>query len=247
MSGRLDVSTPVEAIPSGVRYDRPMKLGPDIAGVAALIGDPARANMLTALLSGRALTAGELAREAGVTLQTASFHIGKLEAGGLVAAVRQGRHRYVSLAGPEVAEALEALTGLAARGPGRVRTGPKEPALRRARLCWDHLAGELGVLMFDRLVGDGALLHAGERVVLTGVGERRVASLGVATEGLARGARPLCRACLDWSERRPHLGGPLGRALAGRFLELGWMSREPGSRVVRFGDAGERAFRAWLS
>src|SRR6185369_16757717 len=127
-------------------YHRTMKSGPDIAMVASLVGDPARANMLTALLSGRALTASELAQEAGITPQTASSHLAKLEAGGLIEAEKQGRHRYYRLADPDVGGVLEGLGALAARaGHMRVRTGPKEPALRRARICYDHLAGGLGV------------------------------------------------------------------------------------------------------
>ena len=130
-----------------------MKTGPDIALIASLVGEPARANMLTALMSGRALTASELAREAGVTPQTASAHLAKLEGGGLLALEKQGRHRYYRLTGPDVAAVLEGLMGLAARaGHTRVRTGPKDPALRRARACYDHLAGDLGVQLFDGLV-----------------------------------------------------------------------------------------------
>lgn len=138
------------------------KGGPDIARLAALIGDPARANMLTALMAGRALTAGELAREAGVTPQTASGHIARLEEGGLVAIVRQGRHRYATLAGPEVAEALEALMGLAAgQGHLRSRPGPRDPALREARVCYNHLAGDRGLQMYDALVAAGRLSDEG--------------------------------------------------------------------------------------
>src|SRR4030081_392312 len=129
-----------------------MKAGPDIAMVAALVGDPARSNMLTALMSGRALTASELAQEAGITPQTASSHLSKLEAGGLVEQEKQGRHRYFRLTDPDVAGVLEGLAGLAARaGHMRVRTGPKDPALRRARVCYDHLAGDLGVQMLDSM------------------------------------------------------------------------------------------------
>ena len=129
-----------------------MKAGPDIAMVASLVGDPARANMLTALMTGRALTASELAQEAGITPQTASSHLAKLEAGGLIEPEKQGRHRYYRLTGPDVAGVLEGLAGLAARaGHMRVRTGPKEPALRRARICYDHLAGDLGVQMLDSM------------------------------------------------------------------------------------------------
>src|SRR5215813_8186258 len=129
-----------------------MKAGPDISVVAALVGDPARANMLTALMTGRALTASELAQEAGITPQTASSHLAKLEAGGLLEPEKQGRHRYYRLTGEDVAGVLEMLEGLAARvGHMRVRTGPKDPALRRARICYDHLAGDLGVHMLDSM------------------------------------------------------------------------------------------------
>src|SRR5580692_8603639 len=133
-------------------YHRSMKSGPDIAMVASLVGDPARANMLTALMTGRALTAGELASQAGITPQTASSHLAKLEAGRLIEQEKQGRHRYYRLTGPDVASVLEGLDGLAARtGHMRVRTGPKDPALRHARICYDHLAGDLGVQMLDSL------------------------------------------------------------------------------------------------
>src|SRR4051812_7227788 len=129
-----------------------MKDGPSIAPIAALAGDPARANMLAALMSGKALTASELANEAGVTAQTASSHLAKLENGGLVSAVKQGRHRYFRLADSDVATMLESMIGVAARaGHMRTRTGPGDPALRKARVCYDHLAGEMGVRMFDSL------------------------------------------------------------------------------------------------
>lgn len=223
-----------------------MKLGPDIAAVADLIGDPARANMLVALLTGQALTAGELAREAGVSQQTASHHIARLEAAGLVVPRKQGRNRYLSLGGPEVAGVLEALMGVAeARGQLRTRPGPKEPALREARVCYDHLAGELGVLMFDRLAAQGALTVAGEGITLTRRGIERMAALGVAIPE-AKGSRPLCRPCLDWSARRSHLGGPLGKAVLTRLFDAGWATREGGSRVVRFTPRGRTAFESWL-
>ena len=143
-----------------------MKAGPDIAMVASLVGDPARANMLTALMTGRALTASELAHQAGITPQTASSHLAKLEAGGLIEQEKQGRHRYYRLTDPDVAGVLEGLAGLAARaGHMRVRTGPKDPALRRARICYDHLAGDLGVQMLDSMkqAAAGAPEQAGHR------------------------------------------------------------------------------------
>ena len=182
--------------------------------VASLVGDPARANMLTALMTGRALTASELAQEAGVTPQTASSHLAKLEAGGLIEPEKQGRHRYYRLTGPDVAGVLEGLAGLAARaGHMRVRTGPKDPALRRARICYDHLAGDLGVQMLDSMKKQRLVRaeQAGDRT-----DRRRPAlhgeGLQIDADALAHPRRPVCKACLDWSERRHHLAGTLGAA-----------------------------------
>ena len=221
-----------------------MKVGPDIATIGALIGDPARANMLTALSGGQALTAGELAREAGVTAQTASSHLSKLSAGGLVEGRKQGRHIYYSLSGPDVAGVLEAVTGLAERtGHTRVRTGPKEPALRRARVCYDHLAGDLGVAMLDSLTHRGMIVGSGETLVLTEKGEAFVTALGLDLPALTGLRRPLCKGCLDWSVRRSHLAGALGAALLDRFYALGWAAREPGTRIVSFSPRGLDAFR----
>lgn len=216
--------------------------------VAALVGDPARANMLTALLSGRALTATELAQEAGVTPQTASSHLSKLEGGGLVEPEKQGRHRYYRLADPDVADVLEKLAGLAARaGHMRVRTGPKEPELRRARICYDHLAGDLGVQMLDSMVSQKLVRRRKQEIVLTPDGEHFLARhLRISPEILAHPRRPVCKACLDWSARRHHLAGTLGATLMKRFTELKWAARDatPGSRVVNFSRAGEKHFAA---
>jgi DNA-binding transcriptional ArsR family regulator len=225
-----------------------MKAGPDIAMVAALVGDPARANMLTALMTGRALTASELAHEAGVTPQTASSHLAKLEGGGLIDQEKQGRHRYFRLTDPDVAGVLEGLEGLAARaGHLRVRTGPKDPALRRARVCYDHLAGDLGVQMLDSLKKQRLLRQRKDEIELTAEGERFLAkTLQISAESLAHPRRPKCKACLDWSERRHHLAGTLGAALMTRFTELKWAARDatPGSRVVNFTRNGENRFAA---
>lgn len=222
-----------------------MKAGPDIALIASLVGDPARANILTALMSGSALTASELAREAGVTPQTASSHLGKLQDGGLIAVEKQGRHRYYRLSGHDVAAVLEGLAGLAARaGHLRVRTGPKDPALRRARVCYDHLAGELAVRMFDRLVASGALIREGEAVGLSAAGEDFMTELGVDVARVSQSRRPLCKSCLDWSERRSHLAGSLGAALLERFQALKWVRRIEGTRIVAFAPEGERQFAA---
>ena len=221
-----------------------MKVGPDIAVIGALIGDPARANMLTALSGGQALTAGELAREAGVTAQTASSHLSKLSAGGLVEGRKQGRHIYYALSGPDVAGVLEAVTGLAERtGHTRVRTGPKEPALRRARVCYDHLAGDLGVGLLDSLTRRGMIAGAGESLVLTPDGETFMTALGLDVGALSGLRRPLCKGCLDWSVRRSHLAGALGAALLQRFYALGWARREPDSRIVSFSAHGLDALR----
>ncbi len=225
-----------------------MKAGPDIAMVASLVGDPARANMLTALMTGRALTASELAQEAGITPQTASSHLAKLEAGGLIEPEKQGRHRYYRLADPDVASVLEALAGLAARaGHMRVRTGPKDPALRRARICYDHLAGDLGVQMLDSMKQQRLLRQDRQDIRLTAEGERFLERhLQISPDMLQHPRRPVCKACLDWSERRHHLAGTLGAAIMKRFTELKWASRdsEPGSRVVNFTRSGEKRFAA---
>ncbi|MGY3367013.1 DNA-binding transcriptional ArsR family regulator [Bradyrhizobium sp. GM2.4] len=189
-----------------------MKSGPDIAMIASLVGDPARANMLTALMNGRALTASELAQEAGITPQTASSHLSKLEAGGLIEPEKQGRHRYYRLTDDDVAGVLEGLAGLAARtGHMRVRTGPKDPALRRARICYDHLAGDLGVQMLDTLRAQNLVRQKKQEIELTAEGERFLAKhLQISPDMLAHPRRPVCKACLDWSERRHHLAGTLG-------------------------------------
>ncbi len=220
-----------------------MKEGPDIARVAALIGDPARANILTALMSGKALTASELAAEAGVTLPTASSHLRKLEDGGLIAPRKSGRHRYFTLTGDEVAGVLEALMGLAAgTGHLRTRTGPKEEALRRARVCYSHLAGEMGVEMYRAMRALGYVEGDGDRLALTASGRNFVAGLGVDLTALPRSRAPLCRECLDWSARQSHLAGQLGRALLAQFIANGWARRIDGSRAVQFTARGEAAF-----
>jgi DNA-binding transcriptional ArsR family regulator len=225
-----------------------MKAGPDIAMVASLVGDPARANMLTALMTGRALTATELAYQAGITPQTASSHLGKLEIGGLIEQERQGRHRYYRLADSDVAGVLEGLAGLAARaGHMRVRTGPKDPALRRARVCYDHLAGDLGVQMLDSLKRQKLVRQTKQDIALTAEGRHFIAdALQIDASRLLHPRRPVCKACLDWSERRHHLAGTLGAALMTRFTELKWAARDPtpGSRVVNFSRTGERRFAA---
>ncbi len=225
-----------------------MKEGPDISIIAALIGNPASANMLMALMAGPALTATELAQEAGLTLSTASGHLAKLERAGLVAVERQGRHRYFRLSDPDVAIALEALIPLAARaGHTRLRTGPRDPELRRARSCYDHLAGDLAVQMFDRFIERRLLVRRRDVLNLTQDGRSFFVKGGIDIDALERVRRPLCRTCLDWSERRSHLGGALGGAILDRIVALGWAVREARTRIVRFPPAGEQKLKAWIA
>jgi DNA-binding transcriptional ArsR family regulator len=224
-----------------------MKEGPDISQIAALIGNPANANMLMALMAGPALTATELKQEAGLSLSTVSGNLARLEKAGLVSIARQGRHRYFRLADPDVVTALEGLMPVAARaGHMRVRTGPRDPELRRARSCYDHLAGDLAVRMFDRFIDRGLLAH-GEELRLTDAGRRFFGRRGIDVDALAQSRRTLCRCCLDWSERRYHLGGALGVAILDIIVAHGWAARVAKSRIVRFSAAGERKLRAWFS
>jgi DNA-binding transcriptional ArsR family regulator len=221
-----------------------MKEGPSIARIAALIGDHARADVLTALLGGQALTATELGQVAGVTKQTISSHLAKLVDARLVAVENQGRHRYFRLADRDVGELLEKLMGVAYRaGAVRIRTSPREPALRFARVCYDHLAGDLGVLAFDSLERRGFLKSRDRDLDVTRSGVAFFRELGIEPATLARSRRPLCRACLDWSVRRHHLAGALGAALLRRTFDIGWARRAKGTRIVNFTPAGERAFR----
>ena len=201
----------------------------DLAGVAALIGDPARARMLTALMSGKALTATELSLEANVSASTASAHLSKLTHARLIAIEKQGRHHYFRLFSAGVASALEELACVA-RQP---RTGPSDPGLRVARVCYDHLAGERGVWMFEQLQNRKLLEN---RAFFT--------KLGIDLDALSRSRRPLTRTCLDWSERRHHLGGSLGAAILDRIFALRWAKRELDGRAVVFTPRGAETFRA---
>lgn len=221
-----------------------MKEGPDIAYIAALIGDPARANMLTALMSGKALTVSELAEEAGVTIQTASSHLSKLDGGGLLRPRKQGRHKYFSLVSDDVAHVLEGLMGLAA-GAGHLRkqTGPKDAELREARVCYNHLAGDMGTQMFDSLMAQGHLVPDGEELKLTDTGAAFASEFEIDVEGLCKARAPVCRECLDWSERRSHLAGSLGRAFLNRFEELAWAKRDQKTRVITFSRNGAEEFK----
>ena len=218
-----------------------MREGPDIARIASLVGDPARANMLNALMGGTALTASELALEAGVSLPTASSHLSKLMEGGLLTLASQGRHRYYGLAGPQVAGMIEAITGVAeAVGPKRVRPGPRDGAMRVARVCYDHLAGEQAVAMLDRLVDKNILVRNDQEIRLGPSAASHFAAIGI--DVYTKPRRPVCRACLDWSVRRSHLAGTLGAAILDKILLEKWARREKDSRAVVFSPPGKQAF-----
>jgi DNA-binding transcriptional ArsR family regulator len=220
-----------------------MKSGPDIARIAAVIGEPARANMLSALMSGMALTARELADEAGVRPSTASSHLDALRAAKLIALEKQGRHRYFRIANEEVARLIETLAVVSEdAGHRRVRTGPKEPALRKARCCYNHLAGEMGVRAFDSMCARGFFTLDRGQLSPTNGGRRFLAALGLEPEAFRAAGRDLCRSCLDWSERRHHLAGRLGTALLAHILKSKWATRDTDTRILRFTPAGERKF-----
>jgi DNA-binding transcriptional ArsR family regulator len=195
-------------------------------------------------MDGRALTATELALEGGVTAPTASSHLARLTTAGLVAIARQGRHRYFRIAAPEVASTLEGLMGLASRdGSGAtaaaIRTGPRDAGLRRARVCYDHLAGEAGVRLLERLRERHLLSGDDEAMVLTSRGEAWCERVGIDLEALNAKRRRLCRSCLDWSERRTHLAGALGAALLDRLFTLRYARRDTPGRAVILSPRGE--------
>lgn len=215
-----------------------------LAGTATLIGDPARASMLAALLDGRALTATELARCAGIAPQTASGHLAKLTARGLVAVTRQGRHRYHRLASPAIATMLETIMSVAP-ATATIAVGTSDPALRRARSCYDHLAGAVAVAIADRMVARGHLVVGVDGAALTADGEAFLArALAIELGDDRRDARRFCRPCLDWTERRPHVAGAVGAALLTTCLARRWVRRRSESRALAITPAGQIALRS---
>jgi DNA-binding transcriptional ArsR family regulator len=220
-----------------------------VAQVAQLIGEPARAAMLIALIDGKALTASELAQAAGVTPQTASGHLARLAAADLLKVSKQGRHRYHRLASADVARMLESLMQTATRRlpePRKVVTGPGDRAMRRARTCYDHLAGELGVAIADALIATGAIEFEDEAGLVTPGGLEFAARHGFAPhigDKSPRTARALCRPCLDWSERRPHIAGRLGAAICARFLEDAYVRRVDSTRALTVTPKGRTALK----
>lgn len=216
-----------------------------LAETAALVGDPARANMLLALMDGRALTASELAGAGGVTPQTASTHLARMTQAGLLTVERQGRHRYHRLASITIAHMLEGIMTVAAAPPdlpgARPRTGPKDRAMRRARTCYDHLAGQIAVAMADRMVERDHVELSPDGGILTQNGAVFLRRIGVDLDGAAARStrkRMFCRPCLDWSERRPHIAGTVGAAMLSAFFASSWLCRNEGSRAVMVTPAG---------
>lgn len=222
-----------------------------VAGLASMFSEPARAAILQALLDGRALTAGELAGVAGIAPQTASGHLGKLTEAGLVQVTKQGRHRYFRLAGASTAHLFESLLQVAAEtapvGDGRVRTGPRDQAMRLARSCYNHLAGKLGVAIADAMTARGFVELSDDSGVVTGKGQEFLDEIGLTCQAgqnprAKRAAVMTCRPCLDWSERRSHLAGALGAALCQHCLTSGWLRRRAGTRALEITPAGQLAF-----
>jgi DNA-binding transcriptional ArsR family regulator len=216
----------------------------DVAAVAALMADATRARILWALSDGRALPAGELARLARVAPSTASGHLARLVEGRLLDAVSQGRHRYFRLADPAIVRALEALAVIAPPAPVRsLRESERGKALHRARTCYDHLAGQLGVALTRALVDGGYVAEQVDGYAVGTDGERRFAALGLDILTLRGQRRLFAPCCLDWSERRYHMAGALGAALAARLFALGWLQRTPTSRAVHVTEAGRVGLR----
>lgn len=220
---------------------------PDLAAFAALLADSTRASFCMALLDGRSWTAAELARHARVAASTATEHLNLLVAGGLLVQERRGRCRYVRLANADAAELIENLASMAPwrNEPARsLRTATRHQALARARTCYDHLAGALGVAITDAMTARG-LLDWGQGLTLTVQGTTWLASLGITLPTTTR--RPAVRSCLDWTERRPHLAGAAGAALCRHAIDAGWVVRTGTSRAVAVTDIGHRALREHLS
>lgn len=214
-----------------------------LAETASLVGDPTRAAMLMTLMDGRALTAGELARAGGVTAQTASGHLAKMLEAGLLALEAQGRHRYYRLASPGVAGMLEAM--MVAAAPPPIRTGPRDAAMRRARICYDHLAGEIAVALTDAMIARGQLEIGPDGAALTDKGRALLAEIGVELPPERKGA-VFCRPCVDWSERRHHLAGMVGAALYRTFLARGWIRRSAEGRTVTVTPPGGAALEHYF-
>jgi DNA-binding transcriptional ArsR family regulator len=243
ISGIPEVSRLASGWPSAYLC-RMSEAQPAVSEIAALVGNPARANILMALIDGRALTASELSYVAGVSPQTTSEHLAMLRAAKLLSMTKQGRHCYFRLGSPHVARMIESIMVVAADAPQRYRprwNGGDQ--LRTARTCYDHMAGRLGVALTDALTRHEHIMLTEDGGMVTRAGEQFLGEFGVHLDEVKRGRRAFCRPCVDWSERRLHLAGALGAALAGRCLELGWVARVRDSRALKISATGERGFR----
>jgi len=220
-----------------------MTTGPIIAEIAALVGEPARATMLSALLDGRALTAHELAFAARVTQQTASTHLAKLTEAGLLRPLRQGRYRYFRLASPKVVNMLDAIVAIALETRPRYRPlSHKAQELSAARICYVHLAGRLAVDLTDVLIAREYIVLGDDGAEITPAGTRFLVEFGIDLSALSSARRRFCKVCIDWTERRPHIAGPVGAALTRRYFDLSWIERMKDSRAVMVTAAGKRGF-----
>src|SRR5262245_9387552 len=220
-----------------------MITGPLIAEIAALVGEPARATMFSALLDGRALTASELAYAARVPPQTASTYLAKLTEAGLLAPVKDGRHRYFRLASPAVVEMLDGIVMVALENRPRYRPLSRQAReLSAARICYDHLAGRLSVDLADFFTAHEYIVPGDEGAEVTEAGTRFLAEFGIDLSALSSTRRRFCRLCLDWTERRPHIAGAVGAALTTRCFDLGWTERMKHGRAVTVTTSGKRGF-----
>jgi DNA-binding transcriptional ArsR family regulator len=225
-----------------------MSNAPQIAEVAALVGDPARANMLCALLGGRALTATELSHAAGVSPQTTSGHLGKLSGARLVVLMKQGRHRYYRLAGPQVARMLESIMNVAVDLAPRFQPKSRlDDEMRHARTCYDHFAGVLGVAVADAMMAREFVVLGDEAGEVTPSGMEFLSRLGVDLSAARAKRRVFCRPCLDWTERRAHIGGAVGAAFAQRCFDLKWIERIRDTRALTVTSAGRRGLMESLA
>ena len=221
-----------------------MITGPIIAEIAALVGDPARATMVSALLDGRALTASELALAAQITPQTASTHLAKLTEAGLLSVVRNGRNRYFRLASPTVADMIDGIVAVALAKRPRYRPLSRQArALSAARICYDHLAGRLSVDLTDSFVARKYVVLDEEAAEITTAGIRVFTEFGIELPTLRSAHRHFCRLCLDWTERRPHIAGAVGAAITKRYFDLGWMERMKRSHAVIVTPLGRRGLQ----
>jgi len=244
----MSTSTMIEASTGRPRrtgcYIGHMIPGPLIAEIAGLVGEPARATMLSALLDGRALTATELAYAARVTPQTASTHLAKLAEAGLVAPIRDGRYRYFRLASPRVAQMLDGIMAVALENRPRYRPLSRQAReLSAARICYDHLAGRLSVDLTDSLITHEYIVVGDEVAEITRAGTRFLTEFGIDPSALSSKRRHFCRLCIDWTERRPHIAGVVGAALTKRCFDLGWTERVKHGGAVMVTPLGKRGFR----